>query len=442
MLSTTMLTACSNIPPAAFDASSDAAELVEGPPIQNIETDFDRALSCFQGAIDPSVTFGVGQVIDSTGKETYSEGGTGKFVSQGAGEVVQSALFRAGVTVVNRRDPNIVLSENNWGVRSVDSFIPSTFYVSGSINSLDFIPGGGASLQVNGVGPRFRQNRILIGLDLALTDSHSGIVVANVALQKQVFAREVGFSIDKFFGTDLVGAELGGMEREALHFALRQMLSLATLELLGAVSLDDRLSQCRDELKDVVEDATNADDMRVNPRLPQIVKEAVARARELEESGPPAQQTSAAPAAPPQPAVAPAPEPVPEEALQLAADATVLASRAISAAERSLAAQDPEDAQAAADEALERLRAAVVALQEGASAGLTGPEGDGAALIVEQASRVVRTALERAAQLAEEAEADPVEEQLGSEGSAPASDGPQRPESVPGTADYQRRQAE
>ena len=35
----------------------------------------------------------------------------GKMVTQGAGDMVQSALFQAGVNLMNRRDPRIIESE-------------------------------------------------------------------------------------------------------------------------------------------------------------------------------------------------------------------------------------------------------------------------------------------------------------------------------------------
>jgi len=99
--------------PGAMTPKNIDAPLVQGPPITDIDTPFDEALSCLDGRIQSQITFAVGQVVDHTGKETFADGGTGKFVSQGAGDMVQSALFRAGVTLVNRRDPNVAFAESN-----------------------------------------------------------------------------------------------------------------------------------------------------------------------------------------------------------------------------------------------------------------------------------------------------------------------------------------
>jgi curli biogenesis system outer membrane secretion channel CsgG len=190
-------------------------------------------------------------VLDQTGKEQFTEGGSGKFITQGAGDIVQSALFRTGATVLNRRDPRIMETEVKWGVANPKSIVPSNFFITGSINSLDFIPGGGIDVTIGGVGPRYREHRILIGLDLTMTETKTGRVVANIPLQKQIFANDAAFGIGRFFGDTLVVAEVGNKQREAVHFALRQMLNLATFELLTQVMHPKNYSACRSEIDQI-----------------------------------------------------------------------------------------------------------------------------------------------------------------------------------------------
>ncbi len=212
---------------------SQNAELVQGPAIEDVVTPFDEALMCLSPHIAKNLAFAVGAVLDNTGRETYTDGGTGKFVTQGAGDMVQSALFRAGAQIVNRRNMDIPINEVRWGIRQLDRQKPTDFFISGSVNSLDFIPGGGFAVEIAGIGPRYRQNRILIALDLYMTDAHTGRVVASVPLQKQLFGVEFGVGVGRFFGNTLVSADAGAFEREALNFALRNMLNLATFELLA-----------------------------------------------------------------------------------------------------------------------------------------------------------------------------------------------------------------
>lgn len=90
-------------------------KLVQGPPITDIFTPFDMALSCLKGQLRNDVSFSVGAILDQTGKDVVTNGGSGKMVTQGAGDMVQSALFQAGVNLMNRRDPRIIESEAKWG---------------------------------------------------------------------------------------------------------------------------------------------------------------------------------------------------------------------------------------------------------------------------------------------------------------------------------------
>src|SRR6056297_166687 len=185
--------------------------LVEGPAIVDIVTPFDEALACLDGKIDKRLGFAVGNIPDGTGREAYNGEGAGKFVTQSAGDIVQSALFKTGVKVINRRDVGSTALEANWGLRNLQTQMPAHFAITGSVNSLDFIPGGGAFVNVGGMGGRYRQNRILVGLDLAMTNLATGQIVANIALRKQVVADEAGLFGTTFTDGNLVDADIGGM---------------------------------------------------------------------------------------------------------------------------------------------------------------------------------------------------------------------------------------
>src|SRR5690625_394979 len=220
------------------------APMVQGPPVQDIVTPYDEALMCLDGQINRNFTFAVGAVLDQTGKEQLTDGGAGRFITQGAGDIIQSALFKAGTTLVNRRDPRVIVSELQWGLLNSSSLLPANFHITGSINSLDFIPGSGFDVSISGIGPRYRQHRILDGLDLAVTETNTGRIVANVPLQKQVFAEEFGVGVGRFFGDTLVSFDAGGQNREALHFALRVILNVATYELLTQMMPQETWAHC------------------------------------------------------------------------------------------------------------------------------------------------------------------------------------------------------
>ena len=244
VLFSSFLTGCTGLAPS----NKKPVSLVQGPPITDIFTPFDMALSCLKGQLRSDVSFSVGAILDQTGKDVVTNGGSGKMVTQGAGDMVQSALFQAGVSLMNRRDPRIIESEAKWGIRDPRQIQASDYYVTGSINSLDFIPGGGFDMQIAGVGPNYSQTRIMVGLDLSLTDTRSSKVVGNVSLQKQIAAQDYGLSAGRFAGRTLLNIQIGKGEREATNFALRQMLNLATFELLSQVVPPAVFESCRAQI--------------------------------------------------------------------------------------------------------------------------------------------------------------------------------------------------
>ena len=244
VLFSSFLTGCTGLAPS----NKKPVSLVQGPPITDIFTPFDMALSCLKGQLRSDVSFSVGAILDQTGKDVVTNGGSGQMVTQGAGDMVQSALFQAGVSLMNRRDPRIIESEAKWGIRDPRQIQASDYYVTGSINSLDFIPGGGFDMQIAGVGPNYSQTRIMVGLDLSLTDTRSSKVVGNVSLQKQIAAQDYGLSAGRFAGRTLLNIQIGKGEREATNFALRQMLNLATFELLSQVVPPAVFESCRAQI--------------------------------------------------------------------------------------------------------------------------------------------------------------------------------------------------
>ncbi|HEY6919578.1 MAG TPA: CsgG/HfaB family protein [Tabrizicola sp.] len=412
-------------PMAMFASRGDDVKLIEGPPISDVRTGFDDALGCLRGKIPKGVVFAVGQVTDATGKENFSDGGAGKYVTQGAGEIVQSALFRAGVSVVNRRDSSITINEANWGIRDIKRQVPVNFYISGSINSLDCIPGGGGIATVAGIGPRYRQNRILIALDLSLTDAFTGRVVASVPLQKQIFASELGVGVNNFFGSTLVQLDAGGMHREAMHFALRQMLHLATFELIGQIMEPEVYASCRAQISEgvgVVSHSGTADPEALTQAI-RGADDAPALAIPVAEpdAPPPAPEAATAPAAASAPTDAGAAPAAPAAASlgeQLGQKATEAATMAIKAARDSEAAADRKTAIQKASESLQLANLALIALKKAAEAGFGGDSGEVAAVVVQQALKAAQDAGTKAAQR----KADPIPDAVGTPDPVPKSD--------------------
>ena len=417
--------------------------LPKGPPVEEIVTIFDSALTCLRGKIPATVSFGVGDVTDATGKESYADGATGKFVSQGAGEMVQSALFQAGAKVVNRRDAKISIMETQWGIRNLRDQTPVNFFISGTINSLDFIPGGGASLEVGGVGPRYRQNRILIGLDLALTDSFTGQVLASIPLQKQIFSREIGLSAGRFFADTLVSLDVGGQQREAVHFVLRQMLNLGTFELLGLFVSEKTFAQCRADVAEFL----GKDDGVPNGSRKEI-RAAMANSARLVAETKAAMAAAANPQQPQQKQAAARPNPAQAELARIdkmAETASLLAAKSIALSEEAKGEKDEKARTKKAAQALSLVQQAGKLLREAAKAGLKGAKGDAVAIVVQRALEMAievndlkppEQLEEKPAPAAAQAAPEPAPA-APAPAPAPANDNADRA-NIPGTPEYQR----
>lgn len=298
--------ACVSLALAGCAPATANLALIDGPPISDVQTPFDAALVCLDGRISKNLAFAVGNIADATGREQFGDGGSGKFVTQGAANIVQSSLFKTGVTLINRRDLSVPIQEGQLGVRSLQTQRPADLFVSGTITTLDFIPGGGAFLAIGGVGPRYRQSRIAVSLDLAMTSAQTGQIVANIALNKQIFADEFGFSFSRIEGNSVVDADIAAARREALNASMRQMLQLATFELLTQLMPPEEYEDCSvivDETGASIDGVKTTGEQRRNL---QAEREAVAQALAAAGETPQTPQPQAPAAEAPQPA-APAP---------------------------------------------------------------------------------------------------------------------------------------
>lgn len=213
--------------------SSENVKLVKGPPVETVTTPYDRLVDCIAEAHPMPGVWAVGDIVDATGKFSGEHAGTGKYITQGAGDMMQTTLLRAKAEkIVNRRDPRPLLAEINLGIRSPRNIMVMDYYITGSVNTLHFIPGAAAEVTIAGIGPRYRQHRAVVGLDLHLTEAESSRVLAAAQISKQIFADEAGFGIGRFFGETLVNLDLTGQSREPLQLSLRSMLQYGLYEML------------------------------------------------------------------------------------------------------------------------------------------------------------------------------------------------------------------
>lgn len=184
--------------------------------------------------------FAVGEIADKTGQMNFDDSGTA--LSQGASEMVMSALYKTGkVALVERLDLRIPLAEVKLAEqdrldRSIDGYgaLPaSDFIVVGAITELNYnILTGGAGLYVQGIGGGKRMVLINVALDLRVIDSKNFAVRYVTSLQKQVYGVEVQANIFRFFGDTLLELEAGKVQNEPLQLALRSISEMSVYQIM------------------------------------------------------------------------------------------------------------------------------------------------------------------------------------------------------------------
>lgn len=254
-------------------------DITHGPPAADIKTPYETKLACLKSEMmtqNKAPRFvAVGEIADRTGRSQYLEEETLP-VTAGAGDMLSSALVQYQIAyLAERLDTRILQFELNQaqkrilgdgekttiqtaeGPKQVDyraipvgSLQGSEMYIVGSISSLDWLSSAGGDVSIAGIGPRARQGRALVGIDLRVIDTTSGMVMAARSMNRQLVFEEAGFGIARVFGSGggatLVNLDIGGQRSVPLNYSLRSMLHLAAFELFAQVYAID-VTNCRED---------------------------------------------------------------------------------------------------------------------------------------------------------------------------------------------------
>ncbi len=186
-------------------------------------------------------TFAVGEVSDKTGQVNLDSNSNGHALTQGASEMVISALSKTGkALMVERLDLRIPLAEVKLAeqkrlTRSVEDYgkLPaSDFILVGAITELNYnIVSGGAQLYIRGIGGGARTVVINVGLDLRVIDSRNFRIRYVSSLQKQILGYEVEANVFRFFGDTLIELDAGGIKNEPLQLGVRSVIEMAVYQI-------------------------------------------------------------------------------------------------------------------------------------------------------------------------------------------------------------------
>lgn len=219
----------------------DGVEPLYSFPVTSNETPYSSCLKELRQANGNNLpTFAVGEVADKTG--TFEPDGLSRQLSQGASEMVISALYKTGkVRLTERWDLRVPLAE----MKLVDQKLirdrkpaeylikPSDFIILGALTELNFnISSGGVGAFISGFSAAQRTVVINVALDLRVVNTRTFDVPYVVSLQKQIYGMEVDANVFRFFGTQLVGFDGGSIKNEPLQLGVRSVVEMAVYQIM------------------------------------------------------------------------------------------------------------------------------------------------------------------------------------------------------------------
>lgn len=182
-------------------------------------------------------------IEDKTGQNKVEGGAVSRVVSQGATEMLISALVRSRQFVVlDRVRFNDVIQEQN--LQTSGRLLPGTGPEIGKMVGADYILSGavteyqvdmetgGLGLVIAGKGGSTEYARATTAIDLRLTDVATGEVVWAESLRGEIFGEKVGLQVFSFLGKNIVEFETGEGMQEVVNLVLRTLLEEAVFKLV------------------------------------------------------------------------------------------------------------------------------------------------------------------------------------------------------------------
>jgi curli biogenesis system outer membrane secretion channel CsgG len=211
-------------------------------PVTNNDTPYSQCLRKLQSVPAANLpVFAVGEIADKTGQVAYYDK-AGNNLTQGAAEMVMSALYKTGKAhLVERYDlrlplAEVKLAEQNRLNRGVETFgkLPSTdFVLVGALTELNYnIVSGGVGVRVAGIGAGTRMAVVNVALDLRVVNSKNFSVAYVSSLQKQIYGYEVQADVFRFFDSTYLELEAGHVRNEPLQLGVRSVAEMAVYQIM------------------------------------------------------------------------------------------------------------------------------------------------------------------------------------------------------------------
>ncbi|MEQ1754192.1 MAG: CsgG/HfaB family protein [Micropepsaceae bacterium] len=223
-------------------------------PVTSNDTPYSQCLRGLQKIPATNLpVFAVGEISDKTGQVAYYDK-VGNNLTQGAAEMVMSALYKTGkAQLVERYDLRLPLAEVKLAEQSrlnrpVEMFgkLPATdFIIVGALTELNYnIVTGGIGLRVAGIGGGARTAVVNVAMDLRVVNSKNFSVAYVSSLQKQIYGYEVQADVFRFFDSTYVELEAGHVRNEPLQLGVRSVAEMAVYQIMTDFLHLPRESRC------------------------------------------------------------------------------------------------------------------------------------------------------------------------------------------------------
>lgn len=238
---------------------------------KEIVSPYADAKACVAKIIAPlHLRIGVETIRDKTGKVSMANGGSGKFETDGATDMLYTSLRDMGVEVNEMSSEYRSLVDWYKAKNAGNDLAFPEYAISGGITAMDFSPGVARDFSLAGIGGNDRAYRAHVRLDLraeALTCTSAnqiGEVAASAPVEKDFYAFEKGAGFGRFIG-DGKGQTFTELayqkgEREAIHMATGAAEEFSAIKLLLQIA-HKRYGPSIENAMHVCELATRGDDL-------------------------------------------------------------------------------------------------------------------------------------------------------------------------------------
>lgn len=189
------------------------------------------------------------RLTDKTGQNKADGGAQSTVVTQGATEMLITALHRSRqFAVLDRINFQDIMNEQNLVTSDrtapgqgpeIGVLTGANYAISGAITEYQVDKqSGGFGLRIAGRGGSQEYAVASAAIDVRVTNNSTGEVVWSQSFKQEVVGERVGISVFSFFGRNIVEFETGRGRQEVINIVVRTLLEEAVFDLIRSGVLE------------------------------------------------------------------------------------------------------------------------------------------------------------------------------------------------------------